>query len=291
MKTLRISFTLFCLSVISALPSHAAELATAKVLSVSGLVMKTEGAALVKIGGRESPIKAGDILREGDRLNSTEGSKAFIVFSNGSEITLYQNSSMSILALEQEPYTSQRVYNELVADPSKSQTLLELDYGQLDGHVKKLTKESSFDIKTALGTAAIRGTRFRIGLLFTANKFRLTITNFDGLVDLITQTTAPVITGDTADGEGNTFDNGSDVSTTPIPPAGECNVETNQGSQVFNAIIGGLSAIPGLDVAVSSDGTLSVEIDLGGFIPAPEITPDPGTDPAIIVVSPGEQAQ
>ena len=46
MKTLRIPFTLFCLSVISALPSHAAELATAKVLSVSGLVMKTEGAAL-----------------------------------------------------------------------------------------------------------------------------------------------------------------------------------------------------------------------------------------------------
>ena len=289
MKTLRISFTLFWLSVISALPSHAAELATAKVLSVSGLVMKTEGAELVKIGGRESPIKAGDILREGDRLNSTEGSKAFIVFSNGSEITLYQNSSMSIIALEQEPYTSQRVYNELVADPSKSQTLLELDYGQLDGHVKKLTKESSFDIKTALGTAAIRGTRFRIGLLFTANKFRLTITNFDGLVDLITQTTAPVITGDTADGEGNTFDTGSDPSVTPIPPAGECNVETNQGNPVFDAIISGLSAVPGLDVAVSSDGTLSVEIDFSTIIPAPEITPDPVTDPGIIVVSPAVQ--
>ena len=289
MKTLRISFTLFCLSVISALPSHAAELATAKVLSVSGLVMRTEGAALVKIGGRESPIKAGDILREGDRLNSTEGSKAFIVFSNGSEITLYQNSSISILALEQEPYASPRVYNELVADPSKSQTLLELDYGMLDGHVKKLTKESSFDIKTALGTAAIRGTRFRIGLLFTANKFRLTITNFDGLVDLITQTTAPVITGDTADGEGNTFDTGSDPSVTPIPPAGECNVETDQGNPVFDAIISGLSAVPGLDVAVSSDGTLSVEIDFSTIIPAPEITPDPVTDPGIIVVSPAVQ--
>ena len=289
MKTLRIPFTLFCLLVISAPYSHAAELATAKVLSVSGLVMKTEGAALIKIGGRESPIKAGDILREGDRLNSTEGSKAFIVFSNGSEITLYQNSSMSIIALEQEPYTSQRVYNELVADPSKSQTLLELDYGILDGHVKKLTKESSFDIKTALGTAAIRGTRFRIGLLFTANKFRLTITNFDGLVDLITQTTAPVITGDTADGEGNTFDNGSDPSVTPIPPAGECNVETNQGNPVFDAIISGLSAVPGLDVAVSSDGTLSVEIDFSTIIPAPEITPDPVTDPGIIVVSPAVQ--
>jgi hypothetical protein len=288
MKTLRISFILFSLSVISALPSHAAELATAKVVSVSGLVMKSEVADFIKIGGRESPLKVGDILRQGDRLNSTEDSKAFLVFSNGSEITLYQNSSLSIVNLEQEPYGSKRVYNELVADPSKSQTLLELDYGQLDGHVKKLSKESSFDIKTALGTAAIRGTRFSINLRFTANKFRLTITNFDGLVDLITQTTAPVISGEVLDGEGNTFDSTSDVSITPIPPAGECNVETNEGSSVFNAIVSGISAVPGLDVAVSADGTLSVEIDFSTIIPAPEITPDPGTDPGIIVVSPSE---
>ena len=291
MKTMRIPFTLFCLLVISVMSSHAAELATAKVLSVSGTIMRTEGGAFIKIGGRESPLKAGDILRQGDRLNSTKGSKAILVFSNGSEITLYQNSSLSIIALEQEPYNSKRVYNELEADPSKSQTLLELDYGQLDGHVKKLTKESSFNIKTALGTAAIRGTKFRIRLIFTANKLRLTITNFVGLVDLITQTTAPVISGDIDDGEGNTFDSDSNVDTTPIPPAGECNVETNEGSPVFEAVISGLSAVPGLDVGVSDDGTLSVEIDLGGFIPAPEVTPDPETDPGIIVVSPETQDQ
>ena len=291
MKTLRIPFTLFCLLVISTLSSHAAELATAKVLSVSGTIMRTEGGAFIKIGGRESPLKAGDILRQGDRLNSTKGSKAILVFSNGSEITLYQNSSLSIIALEQEPYNSKRVYNELEADPSKSQTLLELDYGQLDGHVKKLTKESSFNIKTALGTAAIRGTKFRIRLIFTANKLRLTITNFVGLVDLITQTTAPVISGDIDEGEGNTFDSDSNVDTTPIPPAGECNVETNEGSPVFEAVISGLSAVPGLDVGVSDYGTLSVEIDLGGFIPAPEVTPDPETDPGIIVVSPETQDQ
>ena len=291
MMTQRIPFTLFCFLVITALPSHAAELATAKVLSVSGTVMRSEGASLIKIGGRESPLKAGDILREGDRLNSTKGSKAFIVFSNGAEITLYQNSSLSIISLEQEPYTSQKVYNELEADPSKSQTLLELDYGQIDGHVKKLRKESSFDINTALGTAAIRGTRFSIRLFFTANKLRLTIVNFDGLVDLITQTTAPVISGDIDEGEGNTFDSESNVDTTPIPPAGECNVETNEGNPVFDAIVSGLSSVPGLDVSVSPDGDLSVEIDIGGFIPAPEITPDPETDPGIIQVSPSVQDQ
>ena len=111
------------------------------------------------------------------------------------------------------------------------------------------------------------------------------------MVDLITQTTAPVISGDIDDGEGNTFDSDSNVDTTPIPPAGECNVDTNEGSSVFETVISGLSAIPGLEVGISDDGTLSVEIDLGGFIPAPEVTPDPETDPGIIVVSPAAQDQ
>ena len=289
MKTLRIPFTLFCLLAISALSAHAAELATAKVLSISGTVVKTEGGGLIKIGGRESTLKVGDILREGDRINTTDGSKVFLVFSNGSEVTLYQNSSLSIVELEQEPYTSKRVYNELVADPSKSQTLLELDYGQLDGHVKKLTNRSSFNINTPLGTAAIRGTRFSISLGFSGGKFILSISNFDGLVDLITQTSAAVITGDTGDGEGNNFDGAQDATTTPVPAGGNCDVSASPGNPVLNAIVSGLSAAPGLDVSLSADGTLKVEIDVSTIIPAPVITPDPVTDPGVIVVSPADQ--
>jgi hypothetical protein len=289
MKTLRIPFTLFCLLAISALSAHAAELATAKVLSISGTVVKTEGGGVIKVGGRESSLKVGDILREGDRINTTDGSKVFLVFSNGSEVTLYQNSSLSIVELEQEPYTSKRVYNELVADPSKSQTLLELDYGQLDGHVKKLSNTSSFNINTPLGTAAIRGTRFSISLGFSGGKFTLSISNFDGLVDLITQTSAAVITGDTGDGEGNNFDGGQDAATTPIPAGGDCDVSASPGNPVLNAIVSGLSAAPGLDVSLSADGTLKVEIDVSTIIPAPVITPDPVTDPGVIVVSPADQ--
>ena len=316
MKTLRIPFTLFCLLAISALSTHAAELATAKVLSVSGTVIKTEGGGLIKIGGRESPLKAGDILREGDRIHSTEGSKVFLVFSNGSEITLFQNSSLSIVDLEQEPYTSKRIYNELEADPSKSQTLLELDYGQLDGHVKKLSNTSSFNIETPLGTAAIRGTRFSISLLFTGNKLILSVSNFDGLVDILTKSSSKVVTGKKAFGGGNKgggkgggkggnngggaakslaqglineFASESAGTRTPIPAGGDCNVSASEGNPVLNAIISGLTAVPGLNVSLSANGTLTVEIDLGGSIPSPEITPDPVTDPGIIVVSPAVQ--
>ena len=310
MKTLRIPFTLFCLLAISALSTKAAELATAKVLSVSGTVIKTEGGGLIKIGGRESPLKAGDILREGDRIHSTAGSKVFLVFSNGSEITLFQNSSLSIVDLEQEPYTSKRVYNELEADPSKSQTLLELDYGQLDGHVKKLSNTSSFNIETPLGTAAIRGTRFSISLLFTGNKLVLSVSNFDGLVDILTQSSSKVVTGKKGVGKGggkggnngggaaralaqgliNEFASDAGGTSTPIPAGGNCNVSASAGNPVLNAIISGLAAVPGLEVSLSANGTLTVEIDLGGFIPAPDITPDP-TDPDIIVVSPAVQIQ
>ncbi len=314
MKTLRIPFTLFCLLAISALSSHAAELATAKVLSVSGTVIKTEGGGgSFKIGGRESPLKAGDILREGDRIHSTEGSKVFLVFSNGSEITLFQNSSLSIVDLEQEPYTSKRVYNELEADPSKSQTLLELDYGQLDGHVKKLSSTSSFNIETPLGTAAIRGTRFSISLLFTGNKLILSVSNFDGLVDILTKSSSKVVTakkgfggGNKGGGKGggkggnkgggaakslaqgliNEFASDAEGTSTPIPAGGNCDVSASAGNPVLNAIISGLAAVPGLNVSLSANGTLTVEIDLGGSIPSPEITPDPVTDPGIIVVSP-----
>ena len=310
MKILRIPFTLFCLLAISALSSHAAELATAKVLSVSGTVIKTEGGGgSFKVGGRESPLKAGDILREGDRIHSTEGSKVFLVFSNGSEITLFQNSSLSIVDLEQEPYTSKRVYNELEADPSKSQTLLELDYGQLDGHVKKLSNTSSFNIETPLGTAAIRGTRFSISLLFTGNKLILSVSNFDGLVDILTKSSSKVVTGKKGFGGGgkdggkdggkgggaakslaqgliNEFASEADGTSTPIPAGGNCDVSASAGNPVLNAIISGLAAVPGLNVSLSANGTLTVEIDLGGSIPSPEITPDPVTDPGIIVVSP-----
>ena len=307
MKTLRIPFTLFCLLAISALSSHAAELATAKVLSVSGTVIKTEGGGLIKIGGRESPLKAGDILREGDRIHSTEGSKVFLVFSNGSEITLFQNSSLSIVDLEQEPYTSKRIYNELEADPSKSQTLLELDYGQLDGHVKKLSSTSSFNIETPLGTAAIRGTRFSISLLFTGNKLILSVSNFDGLVDILTKSSSKVVTGKKGFGGGgkdggkggnngggaakslaqgliNEFASDAAGTSTPIPAGGNCNVSANEGNPVLNAIISGLAAVPGLTVSMSANGTLTVEIDLGGSIPTPEIT-----DPGIVPVSPAVQ--
>ena len=289
MKTLQIPFTLLCVLAISALSAHvthASQLATAKVISVEGTVTKhTTGD--IKLNGLERQLKVGDILSEGDRLSSSAGSKAILVFSNGSEITISENTNVKLTELKQEPYNSSQTYEQLQADPSKSQTLLELDYGQLDGHVKKLSGTSSFMIKTSLGTAAIRGTRFSVSFTFSSGNLSLSINNLDGLVDFISQTTT------TAEGE-YVFDSGADITTTPIPPKGEASLDVSQENPVFNQVVGALATLPGVDVEVSPDGNITVTVDVPPVtnpnvddpLPAPVITPE---DPGIIVVSPEDQ--
>lgn len=284
MKTLRIPFTILCVLAISALSAHAAQLATVKVLSVEGTVTKYTAS------GDQSLLKAGDILSQGDSISASELSKADLVFSNGSEITVSEGTSVKIAMLEQEPYDGSQTYEQLQADPSKSQTLLELNYGQLNGHVKKLSTASSFRVKTALGTAAIRGTRFSIGIEFSSNQLRLTINNIDGLVDLITQTED---LGDSAVGE-KTFNGEADITSTPIPPTGKVSVSASPENPVFTQILSAIATAPGVDVEVNTDGSITITVDVppatdqgDGPLPPPVITPE---DPDIIVVSPEDQA-
>ena len=302
MKTLRIPFTLLCVLAISALSAHvthASQLATAKVISVEGTVTKhTTGG--IKLNGRERQVKVGDILSEGDSVNSSADSQAFLVFSNGSEITIYENTSVKIAELVQEPYDSSQTYEQLQADPSKSQTLLKLNYGQLDGHVKKLSEASSFRVKTPLGTAAIRGTKFNVKLVFDrdTNKFELTIRNLDGLVDFIGQERADYYLIDDINGDPekvkNEFDDEALIEPTTLPEETALIVTCGQENLVFNAIIGVLAAIPGVDVGVNVDGSVTVTVDIPPVtnpdvddpLPAPVITPE---DPGIIVVSPEDQ--
>ena len=161
---------------------QAAELATAKVLKVTGDVLKYSS------GGGSKTLQEGDLIKEGDGITTSFYSSVDLIFSNGTELTVLENSSLSFEEMAQEPFSGDLTYDELTADPSQSQTLLQLNYGQVDGHVKKLRKDSNFEVNTPLGTAAIRGTVFRVAITFdlTTGNISLNITNFDGLVDLLT---------------------------------------------------------------------------------------------------------
>ena len=181
MKNTRFHLVLLALFGLSALTINAAQLASAKILSVSGIVNSCNETGAVK------PVKVGDIILQGYSIVTEPLSNALLVFSNGSELVVEENTSVTMAELSQEAFGGKKSYEQLQADPSKSQSLLELNYGKVSGHVKKLRAGSQFHIETPLGTAAIRGTKFTVETRYDAarGEYILAIENEDGLVDII----------------------------------------------------------------------------------------------------------
>ena len=68
-------------------------------------------------------------------------------------------------------------------------TLLELHYGTVSGHIKKLPKGAKFHIKTPLGTVAVLGNRWQVSANYNAvrEEFILTVKNIDGKVNIISR--------------------------------------------------------------------------------------------------------
>lgn len=205
MKARKISILSLALIALLSLSAQAAQLATAKVVEVVGTVTKYSP------DGQNNQLQTGDILKEGDSVSVTALSLAKLVFSNGSELTIEENTNVSIAKLQQDAFGGNKSYEQLQADPSKSQTLLELNYGKLNGHVKQLRSDSKFHVNTPLGTAAIRGTVWSMTFIYNAERgeFLLTVKNFDGLVDIISK-----YVGQFEYGEGNTGDKPYDAGVT-----------------------------------------------------------------------------
>lgn len=224
----------------SSLSAHAADLATAKVLKVTGDVLKYNAE-----GGNEA-LKEGDILREGDGITTSFLSSVDLIFSNGSELTVLENSSLSFEELAQKPFNGGNSYEQLSADPSQSQTLLQLNYGQLGGHVKKLRSDSSFEIQTPLGTAAIRGTIFRIRLKFdvVTGGMTLSVNNVNGIVELKSPFLDEVDYGKRTEHDCIVDENFTseeldtlEVKTESIPPTHTVSIRIQVSSPLFDVII------------------------------------------------------
>lgn len=268
MKTLRIPFTILCVLALSAFSAHAAQLASAKVLKVEGAVAK------YTTDGKNSPLRVGDILTEGDSVSVTALSSALLVFSNGSEITVEENTSFNIAKLEQAPFGGSQSYEQLQADPSQSQALLELNYGELGFHVKKLQPGSTFDIDTPLGTAAIRGTKGKVSLTYNPaiEQFKLIIIKNSGLVDLISR-----YAGQIEYGKGNVGDKRYDSSVSdgkahPIPDMHTVGIRIGRDDPLFDDLF---KAYRNYIPTDPKPGTIP--------LPDPIFTPE---DPGVIIVSP-----
>lgn len=271
MKTYKSYFYSLVILVLASVTASAAELASAKVIEVTGTVTKYAA------NGQQTPLTPGAILKQGDSVSATALSEAKLVFSNGSELTVEENTSVSIAQLQQQAFSGNKAYEQLEADPSQSQTLLELNYGKLSGHVKQLRSDSTFQVQTPLGTAAIRGTRWSALLIYNAERgeFSLTVKNFDGLVDIISR-----YAGNIQYSEGNIGTKGFDASV---------------GETVRELIPANHSVV--LTIAKGDPGfdqLLKLIQNIKPTGPKPVITPGPATggsgneddDLGIIVVSP-----
>ncbi|MEM8867645.1 MAG: FecR domain-containing protein [Verrucomicrobiota bacterium] len=259
MKLFRSFFLLAGLLTLTAVTSVAAELASAKVTAVTGTV------TLYPASGPERALKVGDIVKQGDDISATALSSASFVFSNGSTAELEENSSLTIRELDQEAFGGGKTYEQLEADPSKSQTMLELNYGTVSGHVKKLKPGSNFNIETALGTAAIRGTIWTVQLKYNpgTGELALIIRNRGGLIDLIG--------GIVGSGSEYRFSGGKKIRKA-IDSLNFVVVRLNRNDPNYEEIVNAIQ-----DYFPSDQTTVVIPL------PTPVLTPE---DPSVIIVSP-----
>jgi hypothetical protein len=159
-------------------------------------VGKVQGSATrLTASGAASPVKAGDSIQETDTITTAEGSLVVLVFMNGSSVKIGAKSKLSIEEFKMDPLAEDVVVSKLGNnEPSVSKTVLNLAEGELVGDVKKLNiaKGSSFNIKTPVGAAGIRGTQFRIVFIPKGDgrSFTMQLQTADGHVVFTTQAQA-----------------------------------------------------------------------------------------------------
>jgi len=110
------------------------------------------------------PVKVGKMIPQRYTIETGEGGKLVGLLSNGTLLTVSENSRMKVATFEQEPFSDDgRKLNDLPEEPSsRSKVELDLDYGSLVVKTKKLKKSSNLSIHSPLGVAGIRGTEFQM---------------------------------------------------------------------------------------------------------------------------------
>jgi hypothetical protein len=101
-------------------------------------------------------------LTQGDVVTTAKNASVVLVFSNGSTVSLGQDSKLAVDEFLQDPFAEAVKVSQIKEEPSTSHTKLNLTYGELVGNVKKLKGASSFLVQTPVGAAGIRGTTFRL---------------------------------------------------------------------------------------------------------------------------------
>lgn len=107
-------------------------------------------------------LKQNDVISEKHTVTVGQTSTVTLVFSNGSTISLLENSELVISEFLQDPFSTPYAMATATEEPTTSVTSLNLVEGEVVCNVKKLrVKEgSSLVVNTPVGAAGVRGTIF-----------------------------------------------------------------------------------------------------------------------------------
>jgi hypothetical protein len=129
------------------------------------ILISTEGTVwyLDEKETQQEEIKIGSIIPSSYMVETGEDGKLTGLLSNGTLLTLTENTRMKVAMFEQKPFEDDgRKLADLPGEPSQSNVDLELEYGSLVVKTKKLSKGSVLNINSPLGVAGIRGTEFQM---------------------------------------------------------------------------------------------------------------------------------
>ena len=112
-------------------------------------------------------LRAGSLVNAGQMIATGPKASITLAFSNGATVTIGEKSIVSVDEFVQTPFGEMFKMAEATKEPSSSRTRLDMVRGEITANIKKLNKAegSTFEIKTPLGMAGIRGTTFKISFV------------------------------------------------------------------------------------------------------------------------------
>jgi len=114
-------------------------------------------------GLEANPVAVGKPIPSTYSVETGQGGKLVGLLSNGTLLTLVENTKMKIGTFQQEPFEAgDKKLADLSGEPSTSNVSVDLDFGALVVKTKKLSKGSVFNINSPVGVAGIRGTEFQM---------------------------------------------------------------------------------------------------------------------------------
>jgi hypothetical protein len=115
-----------------------------------GQVLALSGSAVIATGAQQRPAAVGDSVQTGDTISVPQDSKARLLMNDGSIVTIAAGTQMTI-----DKY-------DVNSEGARQDAKLTMDKGLLRAVVSVGGGTPNFEVKTATGVAAVRGTEYYV---------------------------------------------------------------------------------------------------------------------------------